>query len=175
MSRRARRLSNWRVERSPSDAYISSNRSCARMSWQRWPFCKAFNRSPQASPVLPTPVVPTNTRFSCLATKSSSAKVRICLRFTPGWRGQGSVSSDQRSVRLALRMCHSRALSCLSCHCARNELRVRGLRFLCGAQLFVVDTEHAPQLEILQQLFQFFSHLDHREPAVRSQDRSEGD
>src|ERR1017187_10735849 len=34
-------------------AYISSNKSCARTNWQRWPFCKAFNNSPQASPVLP--------------------------------------------------------------------------------------------------------------------------
>src|ERR1017187_1600255 len=34
-SRRARRLSNLRVDRSASDAYISSNRSCARMNWQR--------------------------------------------------------------------------------------------------------------------------------------------
>ena len=31
-SRRARRFSNWRVERSASEAYISSNRSCARMN-----------------------------------------------------------------------------------------------------------------------------------------------
>jgi hypothetical protein len=52
-----------------------------------------------ASPVLPTPVGPTNTRFSCLATKSSSAKARTCLRLTPGCRAYGNVSSDQRSGR----------------------------------------------------------------------------
>ena len=31
---------------------------------------------------------------------------------------------------------------------------------LGGAQLFVVDLQDAPQLEILQQLFEFFSHRD---------------
>jgi hypothetical protein len=39
------------------------------------------------------------TMFSALAWKSSSAKVRICLRLTPGWRSMGKVSSDQRSGR----------------------------------------------------------------------------
>src|SRR5207244_3212908 len=42
--------------------------------------------------------------FSALARKSSSAKVRICLRLTAGWRSKGKVSSDQRSGRLARRM-----------------------------------------------------------------------
>jgi len=41
-----------------------------------------------------------------------------------------------------------------------DELRVRNLRFLGGLQLFVVHAQHAPQPEILQKLFQFFSHGD---------------
>ena len=68
-----------------------------------------------------TPVFPTNTMFSALATNSSSAKARICLRLTPGWRAKGKVSNDQRSGRLARRMRHSRAPSCRACHCARTR------------------------------------------------------
>jgi hypothetical protein len=42
-----------------------------------------------------------------LARKSSSAKLRICLRLTPGWRSKGKVSSDQHSGSLARRMRYS--------------------------------------------------------------------
>src|SRR2546429_9823515 len=59
--------------------------------------------------------------FSALARKSSSAKVWICLRLTPGWRSKGKVSSDQRSGRLARRMRYSKALSWRGCHCARSS------------------------------------------------------
>src|SRR5437773_879506 len=44
---------------------------------------------------------PTSTIFSALVMNSSSAKPRICLRLTPGWRAKGNVSSVQRSGRLA--------------------------------------------------------------------------
>src|ERR1039457_2268049 len=43
-------------------------------------------------------------------------------------------------------------------HQARDELRVTDIVLVGGAQLFVIDLQHAPQLEILQELFQFFSH-----------------
>src|ERR1019366_9070025 len=39
-----------------------------------------------------------------------------------------------------------------------DELRVGDVSLLGCAQLLVIHLEHAPQLEILQQLFQFFSH-----------------
>jgi len=39
-----------------------------------------------------------------------------------------------------------------------HKLRVGDLRFLGGLQLLAVNAQHAPQLEILQQLFEFFSH-----------------
>jgi hypothetical protein len=45
----------------------------------------------------------------------------------------------------------------LRAHQARDEVRVADVNLVGGAQLFVIDFEDAPQLEILQQLFQFFS------------------
>ncbi len=75
-------------------------------------------------PVLPTAVGPMKIKCSALARKSSSAKLRICLRLTPGWRSKGKVSSDQRSGRLARRMRYSKAISWRWCHCARSS-RVR--------------------------------------------------
>src|ERR1035438_9613388 len=99
-SSRTRRLSNWRVERSTNEAYIWSNKSWARMNWQRYPFSSAFNSRPDASPVLPTPGGPTSTRFSALAMKSSSARVWICLRLTPGWRAKGKLAINKRTGKV---------------------------------------------------------------------------
>src|SRR5881397_1815868 len=117
---------------------------------------------PDANPVFPTPVGPINTMFSALGTNSSSAKARICLRLTPGWRAKGNVSSDQRSGRLALRIRHSKACSCRACHWARikarEKLGIRDVLFFSGAQLFLVDIENTAEVEILQQLIQFFIH-----------------
>src|ERR1035438_3582469 len=39
----------------------------------------------------------------------------------------------------------------LRAHQARDELRVTDIVLVSGAQLFVIDLQHAPQLEILQQ------------------------
>ena len=41
----------------------------------------------------------------------------------------------------------------LRAHQARDELRVTDIVLVGGSQLFVIDLQHAPQLEILQQLF----------------------
>jgi hypothetical protein len=70
------------------------------MNWQRYPFSSAFNSRPDASPVLPTPGGPTSTRFSALAMKSSSARVWICLRLTPGWRAKGKLAINKRTGKV---------------------------------------------------------------------------
>ena len=53
---------------------------------------------------------------------SSSANPRICLRFTPGWRAKGNVSSDQRSGRRARWSGVSGAPICLSAGRWRRSL-----------------------------------------------------
>src|SRR6202030_1850020 len=58
----------------------------------------------------------------------------------------------------------------LRAHQARDELRVADVVLVGGTQLLVVDLQDAPQLEILQQLFQFFSHrpIPHRAESTRA-------
>src|SRR5256886_8794125 len=47
----------------------------------------------------------------------------------------------------------------LSAHETRDELGVGRVLFFGGAQLFVIDIQNAPELEILQELFEFFIDL----------------
>src|ERR1035438_1771793 len=57
----------------------------------------------------------------------------------------------------------------LRAHQSRDELRVTDVVFVGGAQLFVIDLQHAPQLEILQQLFQLFQFFSHRRIPLRAE------
>ena len=118
---------------------------------------------PQASPVLPTPVLPMKTMFSALAMKSSSAKARICLRLTPGWLAKGKVSSDQTfgqagppDARLQSAFLPGMPLGAQQ---PGQEIRVGDVFFLGSSQLFVIDLEDALQVQVFHQLFEFFSHV----------------
>jgi hypothetical protein len=128
----------------------------------------AFRRMPEANPDLPTPVGPISTMFSFFAMKSSSARARICLRLTPGWRWKGNVSRDPALGQFGVadaplqRVFLTRVP--LGAHQSREELAIGDVVFIGGAQLFVIDVGDAAEFEILEQLLEFFIHRHWEDP-----------
>ena len=93
---RARRLKGLREERSESEAYMSSNKSCALMNRPRYPFCRDFSNNPDAKPVFPTPGSPIKMIFSALARIIHEGCETGTFRSEIAPRSQQPVVNDQK-------------------------------------------------------------------------------